>query len=244
MLEMTNKQAIAEEDANAFWWRARACFTGIIDIFHNAGEDFEADDDEWVLHKMEDHKSLIALGRFVAVEAVTYLEGLKGAARLWERRARARGWKPQQDTPACSDEIQPDDYAEFALEAGFCVSSLGETAAQLYRLINNPDWQARLTDKAWGAGMASEVSDDAAFIRNYLDKMREAAEIWKGRAVEAGWPETSGPAFPVTEPGKTRGDVASERRRVAEALLDESLTRAARADSEPQAEEMSAGVRA
>jgi len=239
---MTNMQTIAEDDLNAFWWRARISFTGIIDIFHNASEDFAIEDDEWVHYKMEDHKSLIALGRFIASEAGMYFDGLKSAARVWERRARERGWKGEESIPRSPNGIPPADYEGFALEAGFCIASLSETATQLYRLLNNPDWQARLLDKLYCADGASEVGDDAVFARNYLDKIREAAEIWKARAVEAGWNEQSAPAFPVIEPGKTQGDLSSERHRLAQALLDESLSleamRAARVDSELHAEEM------
>jgi hypothetical protein len=240
---MTNQQ-IATDDLDAYWWRARAYFTGIIDLFHTAGEDFAVEDDEWVHYKMEDHKSLIALGRFIASEAIPYLEGLKSAAALWQRRAKARGWKSEASLPQSSDETSPDDYAELALEAGFCIASLSENAAQLYRLLNNPDHQARLIDKACCAGLASEISDDGVYARSHLDKLREAAGIWKLRAVEAGWPESKGPAFPVSEPGKTRGNLGQERRRLAEAMLDESLSieaiTAARIVSEPRTEVLSA----
>jgi hypothetical protein len=235
---MTNQQ-IATDDLDAFWWRARVSFTGIIDIFHTASEDFAVDDDVWVHHKMEDHKSLIALGRFLASEAIPHLEGLKRAARVWEQRAKEQGWKPEVSQPQSSDKTSPDDHEEFALEVHFCIASISENAAQLYRLLNNPDWQARLLDKAYCADGASEISDDGVYARSYLDRLREAAEIWKLRAVEAGWPVATGSAFPVIEPGKTQGDLSSERRGLAEAMLDEALS-AARILSELHAEEVSA----
>ena len=241
-----NMQTIAEDDVNAFWWRARVSFTGIIDIFHNASEDFAVEDDEWVHYKMDDHKSLIALGRFIATEAIPYLEGLKRAAALWKHRAKKQGWKPEESKPVSSDETSPDDYEEFALDMRFCIASLSENAAQLYRILNNPDWQARLIDKTYCAEGASEISDEAIYVTGCIDKMREAAEIWKGRAVEAGWSEAACAAFPVSEPGKTQGDISSERHRLAELMLDESLSietvRAARIALESQAEEMGAGV--
>lgn len=243
---MTNMQTIAEDDVNAFWWRASISFTGIISIFHNASEDFAVDDDQWVHHKMDDHKSLIALGRFVAAEAIPYLEGLKHAARLWEHRAKKQGWKPKVSQPQSPDETSPDDYEEFALDARFCIASLSENAAELCRLLDNPDWQARLLDKAYCAEGAREIADDAVVCGRFLDRLREAAEIWKVRAVEAGWPEATGAAFPVSEPGKTQGDLSSERHRLAEAMLDESLSlevaTAARTALESRTEEMSAGA--
>jgi hypothetical protein len=241
---MTNMQTIAEDNVNAFWWRARTCFTGVISIFHNAGEDFAVEDDEWVYHKMEDHKSLIALGRFVAVEAIPHLEGLKSAAALWERRARGRGWKGEEGKHASPDDVPPDDYHEMAMRAGFCLESMTENGALLFKMLDTED---RLSRKHECAALASEVSDDAVFGRSYLDKLRGAAEICKGRAVEAGWPEATGPAFPVIGPGKNQGDLSSERHRLAGLMLDESLSleaiRAARVDSESQAEEMGAGAR-
>jgi hypothetical protein len=243
---MTNIQTIAQDDASAFWWRARVSLTGIISIFHNASEDFAVDDDVWVHYKMDDHKSLIALGRFIASEAIPYLEGLKRAAVLWQHRAKEQGWKSEESMPQSSDTISPDDYEEFALEAQFCITSLSENAAQLYRLLNNPDWQARLIDKTYCADGASEISDEAIYVTGCIDRLREAAEIWKARAVEAGWLEAIGAAFPVMEPGKTQGDLSSERHRLAELMLDESLSlgamRAARIDLESNTEEMSTGV--